>query len=362
MTSGEKSGYRPALDGLRAIAVAGVLFAHIGYYIAPDGFLGVDVFFVLSGFLITRLLAAEHQRAGSISLRRFYARRALRLYPALIAAVVGCLVFYDRLYGSVGGWWREAWPSLTYLMDIVRSTGYLPTAGPLGITWTLAVEEHFYLLWPLLLLVLLRRYPPEKVGRISLGIALVCWLSLLTCSAFDLVSPYRLYFRPDLRSAGLFVGCALALLGHRIAGQVLRRAALPAGLLLLVLFQLHASNTGLAAYAVRMPVTWLCAAVLVGAVDRNAAGFVGRVLAWAPLAYIGRISYGLYLYHLAIITLLAQETSLRFSVRMSLEVLLPIAVAAVSYRMLETPFLRLKSRFAQPSADRDIARGGGVVA
>lgn len=162
-------GYRPELDGLRALAVIAVMLHHTFVDAAPSGHLGVDLFFVLSGFLITRLALEEHARTGSLDLRAFWRRRAYRLLPALLLALPIVL-----LWGWViGGQVREqtitgSWTSLLYVTNWARATGAIDTAGLMTHAWSLAIEEQFYLLWPLLLVWLLRRGGPRTVLALSL--------------------------------------------------------------------------------------------------------------------------------------------------------------------------------------------------
>src|SRR3954447_21056005 len=138
-----------ALDGIRGLAVLGVFGAHSGYPIVKQGWIGVDMFFVLSGFLITTLLVAEWDRTGSISLRRFYMRRILRLYPALIAAIAIAAPLSLWLGESPTDYLGHAGVSAAYLQDL--AAGLFDSHGPINHTWTLAVEEQFYILWPLVL-------------------------------------------------------------------------------------------------------------------------------------------------------------------------------------------------------------------
>jgi peptidoglycan/LPS O-acetylase OafA/YrhL len=164
--------HQPALDGLRGIAILSVALSHSFPTIAPQGFLGVDVFFVLSGFLITQLLSNEIEATGTIAFRKFFARRILRLMPALVTVVVGTVVLLWLIptkgfpvYTTL----TRAPLSLLYVSDIAR--GYFnANLGLLGHTWSLSIEEHFYLLWPVTLLLLVRKYG----SRVALLTALTC--------------------------------------------------------------------------------------------------------------------------------------------------------------------------------------------
>ena len=326
------------LDGLRTVAVMGVVMAHVGYFIAPGGYLGVDVFFVLSGFLITRILLKEKEEFGNIEIKRFYARRALRLYPALIASVliaVALPLSFSKISSSV--------LSLSYLMDVARSSGLFTEqdAGPLGVTWSLAVEEHFYLVWPVLITVVLSRATNRRwlLGT-CVVLALTTWVALVVLSTGDRDTDL-LYYRPDLRSAALFVGAIVALAP---AKAVVRMAAVPtvfAASVVVVMFQFATGKSTTVAFAVYMPATWLCTAIIIASIQVGRGGIVGRLLGLPVLSYVGRRSYGIYLYHIPVVAMVGR-TDLRFSVKLILFVLLPVAIASVSFRLLERPFLRLK--------------------
>ncbi len=313
-----------------------VLFAHIGWYVARSGFLGVDVFFVLSGYLITMLLLREKAATGGIRLRAFYARRALRLYPALIAAVI-LAVALPRA-GSSGD---AAWFSLAYVMDFARSFDWISDrrAGGLGVTWSLAIEEHFYLLWPVLLLLVARAgRRPVAVTAVALSIA--SWSALVALSA---AGEGNLYYRPDLRAGGLFIGCALAAVPPRRV-RVPRPLTWVALIMLVVLMQLRSGGpSATSTYAFQMPATWLLTAVLVMALAGATEPRAASLLSWRPIEYVGRISYGVYLYHLILITVITSY-GLPFSERMTLDVLLPLLLAGLSFELVEKPFLRLKER------------------
>jgi peptidoglycan/LPS O-acetylase OafA/YrhL len=209
-------GYRPALDGLRAVAVLAVLTYHVGWI--PGGFLGVDVFFMLSGFLITTLLCEEHARTGTISIRRFYVRRARRLLPALVLFLLICggILFVTRP--------SAFWPTLGGNLLGVLSYGanwliiYWRGLGVFGHTWSLAIEEQFYLAWPLLLLGLLRGARPRLIvaGLVTAAAGSLAWRLAL---ALDGASFARLYAATDTHADGLLVGAALAVwLHHRGVG------------------------------------------------------------------------------------------------------------------------------------------------
>lgn len=299
----------PALDGLRAVAVAAVVVFHAGQpALAPGGFLGVDLFFVLSGFLITGILAREFDRTGAIALGGFYLRRFLRLMPALILVVAAYLLAGPLLWPHYGtaAHVRDAAVTLAYLSDYGFALWGVPEY--LGHSWSLSVEEHFYLVWPLLLPAILRSARPARA-------ALVLYLAAATWRAFAFAHDGWLmaYYRFDVRFAGILLGCVLALwLRERDAAG--RGAALPfsplypaAALVLTFMFARWGSQD---AYLAAMPLAELSAAALILAVTRpsvQAGGWLAKTLSAAPLTALGRLSYGVYLWHYPI-ALVTRET------------------------------------------------------
>ena len=257
-------GYRAELDGIRGIAILLVLAGH--YRLAPPfaGIAGVTVFFVLSGYLITSLVLAEQRRTGKVDLRAFYARRLRRLVPALLAAiaVTGVVV---ALAGQFQYYPYQAAIAATYLANFAPGGG--ASLGPLGHTWTLAIEEQFYIVWPGLFLLL--RTDRSRLVVLGLGIA---WAAVGRLVLGDQLG------RTDFRMDGLLLGCAIAI----------RPIALPrwAGLVggAIIAATVVATND----LVVGMPLVAAGTALLV----------LSRVpLTWAPLVRIGAISYGIYLYH-----------------------------------------------------------------
>lgn len=292
--------YNPALDGLRAIAVLAVIEFHgHWHWLGLQGSLGVDMFFVLSGFLITSILLREEE-AGGIRLGEFYLRRARRLYPALITLTALMLA---------AGWitWKSAGIVLLYLSD------YIAPPDILGHTWTLAVEEHYYLLWPLLL---------PFVARMGRRNAVVL-LALLYAAAFlwNIYQPfaYRFGFRFDMTLTGLLFGCLLAFLP--------RDTKLPFVALALASLYTIASGPGHArAFAEA------ATACLIVLSYQTTIPFLTR----APLVYIGRISYGIYLYHWPVQWLL-RNTAEGWQ-QLLLVIVVSIACAALSYHTVEAYF------------------------
>ena len=310
----------PALDGLRALAVLAVIGFHMHVPHMGGGYMGVDVFFVLSGFLITSILLSE-EAAGGIRLVKFYLRRARRLYPALLGMVALYLLTDSKSLVA----WQDAGIALAYLSDYSVAFWHRPMV--LQHTWSLAVEEHFYLLWPLLLPFVAKL--PRKGIVYLLGavfIADTVWRMYV-----DQFAGYGAGFRFDTRLTGLTLGCLIAFLPRRefpwwipYAVFVALAAWLwsPPGFMLPILL-----GPGLTMMEIAAAFAVLWAA--------NGA----RVLSWEPLAYIGRISYGLYLYHYPIY-LLVRTTTTDWRVIALWTVPATFALAMLSYHTIEARFRR----------------------
>lgn len=348
-------GHRAELDGLRGIAVVLVVVYHLdtmwpdlGRALLPGGYLGVDLFLVLSGFLITSLLIGEHQATGAIARRAFFARRALRLVPALVAllAAVLAVAVVDRpvlgrsIYDTgevlaAGGW------VLTFTGNwaIVFDQGL----GPVGHLWTIALEGQFYLIWGLTLAALLRRRPGLVPAVALAGVAAVCawrWYHI-TERPGDLFSPYVSTFtRLDAPLMGAIAGAWVA--GGRL-GWIRDRAAdlcIVAGLGVVVVAA--ALSVPFDRWLFRGGFTLVAAAAalaVVGAVQGRG-GLPARGLRARPLVAAGRVSYSLYLWHVPVFLLVGDEaTSLSEPVRCLVGVTVSVALAWASYALVERPVL-----------------------
>lgn len=347
-------GYRPALDGLRAIAIASVVLFHTGG-ILPGGGRGVDLFFVLSGFLITTLLLEEHAERGTISLRSFFKRRALRLLPALVVllgvflAVASVAAIVDDrsqgkdLFGVAAG--------LGYFSNIAMAGEPMthPMPEELRHLWSLAQEEQFYLLWPLSLIVLLRWRSRRVTAIVAAGVALTALRQLQLY--VDGASSGRLAFAPDTRSMAILVGCLLALVLARSS----RTQAPHVRWLTPVVVPITIGLLFLPAARWMFPGPLLlfsagCAALIVLVLDTNS--LLARLLSLAPMVFLGRISYSLYLWHFPIFVLFGLNTVGRHHA--VLPALAAIASALVcataSYYFVELPFLRRKRRAGSATA------------
>lgn len=284
-------GHRPVLDGVRGVAVLLVLLNHGGRL--NWGFVGVDIFFVLSGFLITTLLCEEWDGTGRISFPAFYRRRARRLLPALVLLVVGVAIAeqLDIMPHSL----PLGIQILTTLLFVNNWVGpiYPDGLGVLGPTWSLGVEEQFYLVWPLTLFLLLRRGAQPR-NMLTLLAVSVLVLALLGPGLGPVIGVHSGYGNPFIRAAEPLVGCIAALIRQRfvrmsrpLCGHWMGWLAVPA------IAWIANSN---ASWPIRSIGPALCTGVLILSVLANEQGILARILALWPLRYTGRISYGLYLY------------------------------------------------------------------
>ncbi|HEX8557808.1 MAG TPA: acyltransferase [Pyrinomonadaceae bacterium] len=336
----------PELDGLRGVAVLLVMAHHATSGLPHGGFLGVDVFFTLSGFLITSLLLAEVERTGGVDFRAFYARRALRLFPALLALLVTFVIVYLAFdLWTPRDTFAAALVVLGYASNWARALGWGVDLGPLDHTWSLSIEEQFYLLWPALFVALHRllRRPRLILSALALLVAALC---VYRACLFSDDAVLRLYNGFDTHADGLLVGCAVAYLPS--AGLQPRRvpaglvAACAAGFALLVLtlkytdaFYYRGGLT-LVALGVGLVLVWLAS---------EGGGALRAALRLPPLSWVGRISYGLYLWHYFVFVSVPHLEGWRPGSRLALNAVLSFAAAALSFYLVERPFLRLKGRF-----------------
>ena len=357
-------GYLPALDGLRALSLIAILLYHAGFGWARGGYLGVTVFFALSGFLITGLLLRERDVRGGIDLRGFWARRARRLVPAVLGLclLVVILLAAGALSGSrsmvgdaiaTGSWvanWRFIFAGQTY-------AGLFGNPSPFQHMWSLAVEEQFYLLLPLTVLMTLGRNGRMRRGRlVSVVVAAIVGSVALCAWLYHPTSTTRSYFGTDTRMAEPLVGVllALALVGSRGIRQLppaARRILDAQSVLAVVALVLLMHRLG--EYDARLyRGGFLLAAIFAGiviAASTQPGTLIGRALAVAPLRAIGRVSYGGYVYHWPVfIWLSAERTGLSAWPLFALRTGVTLVLATASYKLLELPIRagRLRPRLA----------------
>jgi peptidoglycan/LPS O-acetylase OafA/YrhL len=319
MRQGERVGYRPALDGLRGIAILLVMLTHAGVpNLDAAGSVGVTLFFVLSGFLITQQLSCEHEGTGRINLRRFYARRARRLLPALSLLLMAVAAYLLSSHQSL----LPVLLAAGYVTNIANALGQ--TQGNLDHTWSLSLEEQFYLLWPLLLPLVARR------GRPVLFLVLAATVSAALRSGLWLAGApiYRIYSGPDTRADAILVGCALAFLATRVDTRWVNRAAIPSAILMVV-----ACTTPWAVFVWLLTPLPLASATLILCAERNAP----KILTWRPLVLTGKISYGLYLWNLPVALSLRSWHAPLWATGLALLVV-NFALATLSWFIMERPF------------------------
>lgn len=344
--------YIPELDGLRALAVGAVLLDHTMPRYFPGGFIGVDIFFVLSGYLITTILIREFEHEGSIHVKSFYVRRALRLVPALfalLAVYVAAVIVYSRVIAD-DRFVREhlvaVLSSALYLMNWTQAFD-IGTGGYLVHMWSLGVEEQFYLLWPLTLLAILRYSDRASAwkGVLVLILLVTAWRTLLV---FRGASLNHIYGGFDTRVDTLLLGCLLAL-APLARWQTLASRFWAAAALILVAMSMSISWTSRLVQVLGFPVIALCAASLMAAaMSGSPRDLLRRFLRWAPLNYCGKVSYGFYLWHYPIAVVVAMYLGGTFFgqlERMVVTAAITLLIASLSYRILELPVLRLRSKF-----------------
>jgi peptidoglycan/LPS O-acetylase OafA/YrhL len=337
-------GYRPALDGFRGLAVLLVMVGHLATFsfLHAGGTIGVIMFFVLSGFLITRLLLEEREEAGRVSLRDFYLRRVLRLLPAVALLMAFAAIFLRSHPGTFDG----VRYTFLYVANIFKTTGH--SLGLLNHTWSLSQEEQFYFAWPFVLVFMLwygARFGPRNTIWFASGLALAsaAWRFVLADSPRMFT---RVYYAPDTRMDAILLGCVLALVVGRFAG---RRALGPLALLggAALLFASRADNTSSLCRWWFLPVAVASAVVIVYLVSPGESK-ARALLASKPFSYTGKISYGLYLWHYPIFRSVQPHVGSWPGVAQVLFMVgLAYGAASASFYLWERPFLRLKARFAR---------------
>jgi len=352
-----KFGYIPGLDGLRAIAVLIVMVAHLGFeHIVPGGF-GVTVFFFISGFLITRLLLAESEKSG-IGLKNFYARRFVRLYPALLFMLIGTVAIYG-LSGIGGPTGAELTAGVFYFTNFfqvfVRATTDSLPFMPWTHLWSLAVEEHFYLIFPAFMVMCRKNWKRAAVILIALLAAVPLWRTFIMFGTELPYADYN-YMMTDARFDSLAWGCLLSVLLHL-------KGSLKAFKPLLGIVPTALAGTAIIAsffirdetfrYTLRFTLQGAALFVLVlNFYYLKALNFAINIAEWKWLAWIGQISYALYLWHVPIYDLVHRAMD-RGPVSLFITTLASFAISVVSFYIVEKPFVALRKRFGAHIVKRD---------
>ncbi|MEO8619998.1 MAG: acyltransferase family protein [bacterium] len=334
-----KESYRADIDGLRAVAVISVLLFHARFSRFQGGFAGVDVFFVISGFLITRIILAEI-RGGAYSVARFYARRARRILPALYATilvtVVGSLILNPEASREVG---KSIIAVALFSSNLLfwRESGYFgPQAHhmPLLHTWSLAVEEQFYLLFPLFLLVV-HRFLGDRFGR---WIAIAAVGSFVTGLVATRTDPSAAFYLAPTRAWELMIGAFVATDElPRVTNSVARDALAAIGLALVIgAMLLYTPDTAFPGVAAAVPTIGSALLIYTGSGTPTR---TGRLLGLGPLTFIGTISYSLYLLHWPVLVFAEEYSIVELTVMQRIAALvLTTVLAATSWRFVEQPF------------------------
>lgn len=348
-----RASYVPGLDGIRALAVIAVLGYHLGVPHVAGGLLGVGVFFTLSGFLITRILLSSFARTGTLQLRQFWLHRARRLLPGL-AVLLAVVLAWTSLANpaALRARWGETWSAAAYVANwhtISQADSYFARftgPGPLDHLWSLSVEEQFYVVWPLLLVLALRVLGlSRRALLVATGVAAAASFALLGLLAHPGFDNTRAYEGTDTRAGGILVGALLALVWTRLEDGVRRNPDLRAtvqtlGIAGLVVIGWLVATTGdysLSLYRDGLLLLSLATAAVVAAVAVPG-GPLGRVLGVAPLRWVGERSYGIYLWQLPLVAAVSAEALAAHPVLWGVAVTaLTCALAELSWRLVENP-------------------------
>jgi peptidoglycan/LPS O-acetylase OafA/YrhL len=343
----------PGLDGLRAISIVMVLLGHLrgtqgigrgalAVWLGDLAHLGVQVFFVISGFLITSLLLSEQKAAGHISLQRFYLRRSVRILPAFFAYLLA--IYVAHVIGWIHLSPADMWTAATYTVNY-----HVDRSWYIGHMWSLSVEEQFYLLWPLSMVMV-----ATKGGRIRIAAAVFLFAPLVRVAMHALIKsgPARdLEIFPAVADA-IAAGCLMGILREDLAQREWYRKLTASRWIwsgALLILAIHEFENYTVVNAVGVPIELAIIAILIETSTRRSEGFAARLLNWRPVVFVGALSYSLYLWQQPFLNHQCMQVFCAFP----LNLLLAVACALISHRLFEQPFVGLRRRFAAPEARGD---------
>ncbi len=351
------------LDGIRGSALLFMLAYHLDRSEPKSGFFSIDMFFVLSGFLITSLLVGEREKSGLIHFGNFYARRALRLLPALfellVLVLVLSLIFGNRVES------HQTLTSIPYTLFYIANWhqvyGYLGSLGMLDHTWSLSLEEQFYFIWPITLVGLLTVF---KNNRRLLAIGLMC------ASVGDMIYRYvlvwdnhsfpsgflRVYYATDTHCDGLLMGCGMALLlasRTKPASDLARKlskASACVGVVVLAVVMFAFNPFIVSSYANGIPIAVFSVAAIIWNLVTDPVRWIAAILGSKPFVFLGKRSYGFYLLHWPIYILITSYWGIHRNRCDLTELVLTFIAGTLSYKYIEEPFLRRKVKFQRTEA------------
>lgn len=345
-------GHIPSLNGLRAVAILIVIYAHAEFPGRVAGAMGVSLFFFLSGFLITTLLRAEFDKYDRISLKDFYIRRALRIFPPMYIVLLVCLVL--ALLGilpsilSAGG----VITSGTFLANYwIVFNGHTGIPDGLGIFWSLAVEEHYYLIFPLAYIAM-RKWLPRTRHQVAVLVAvcllMLAWRCYLTIAG---ASPLRIYYGTDTRADAILWGSILAIGFNPLYREVRlpKRPWIGTGILIgsaLIFFASSRFGSGFH-YSVGFTIQSLAAFGIFIPLILAPTSWVGRILNWRPLAWIGIVSYALYLVHRPVLILAETYLPGPHLLQAGVGIAISFAIAWLMKRAVEDPLKKVRRTYSR---------------
>jgi len=343
-------GYHASLDGARGLMTLGVIVAHIHYAFYPGSIIFMDTFFMMSAYLITALLLKDWNKHGKLRFWNFYTRRFLRLFPALavMLAVFALVVtlFLDRKAGH----WFEIASAFFYFSNWTRAFG-VEVPGYLGHTWSLSIEEQFYAIWPWLLLLMLSRF------GISTRVALILLAGSVVVSAWRIwlawhgAPVYRMYNGFDTRADALMLGCMLGFLLHPKESAVRTLLArhsrwlVPAITVVMFILGLYMNYEDLAYYRYWQTICLALSVLFCAGLVAGRDSIAHRFFETPALVYLGKICYGLYLWHLPVFLIMTIELKLSEPWEWAVGVPLTLTLASLSHFFVEQKALALRHKF-----------------